>query len=52
MKTKDRGYRITAKRLQGIDRSRVRAEATGGAGELEARELRDFGRGGGDHGQG
>jgi hypothetical protein len=39
LKIKDRGYRITAKRLQRVDRSRVRAGATGGAGELPAREL-------------
>ena len=37
------------KRLQDIDRSRVRA---GGARELPARELRDLGGDEGDHGEG
>jgi hypothetical protein len=52
LKTKDRSYKKSAKRLQEIDRSRVRAGATGVAGELPARELRDLGGDEGDHGEG
>ena len=52
LKTKDRSYRTREKRLQEIDRSKVRAGATGGTRELPAREVRDMGRDGGDHEEG
>jgi len=52
LKIKDRSYRTREKRLQEIDRSRVRAGATGGARELPARELRDLCGDEGDHGEG
>ncbi len=37
LKTKDRSYRIRKKRLQEIDRSRVRVGAAGGVGEVSSR---------------
>ena len=46
---KDGSRRERTKRLQDIDRSRVRA---GGARELPSRELRDMGGDEGDHGKG
>jgi len=49
LKIKDGSRRERTKRLQDIDRSRVRA---GGARELLARELRDLGGDEGDHGEG
>jgi hypothetical protein len=52
LKTKGGSRKERGKRLQEIDRSRVRAGATGGADELPGRELRDMGRDGGDHGEG
>jgi len=52
LKTKDRGWKKRDKRLQEIDRSRVRGGATGGARKLPVRELRDLGRDWGDHGKG
>jgi hypothetical protein len=52
LETKDRSYRITTKRLQEIDRSRVRGGRTGEARELPGRELRDLGRDERDHGEG
>ena len=52
LKIKGGDRKERTKRLQEIDRPRVRAGATGGARELPARELRDMGRGGGDHGEG
>jgi hypothetical protein len=52
LKTKHGSRNERGKRLQEIDRSSVRAGATGGARELPARELRDLGRDGGDHGEG
>ena len=51
LKTKDRSYRTREKRLQEIDRSRVRAGAKGGTRELP-RDARDMGRDGGDHEEG
>jgi len=39
LKTKDGSSKERRKRLQEIDRSRVRAGATGGARELSSREL-------------
>jgi len=39
LKTKGGSYRIREKRLQEVDRSRVRAGATEGAKELPGREL-------------
>jgi hypothetical protein len=52
LKIKDGTRKESRKRLQEIDRSRVRAGATGGARELPARELRDLGGDEGDHGEG
>ena len=52
LKIKDRSHKERRKRLQEIDRSRVRAGATGGAKELPGREIRDMGADGGDHGEG
>ncbi len=52
LKTKDWGWKKREKRLQEIDRSRVRAGATGRTRGLPARELRDLGGDEGDHGEG
>ena len=37
MKTKDRSYRIREKRLQAIEKARVRAAATGEVREVSSR---------------
>jgi len=52
LKIKDGSRKERTKRLQEIDRSRVRAGTTGGTRELAARELRDLGGDEGDHGEG
>jgi hypothetical protein len=52
LKTNSGTRRERRKGPQEIDRSRVRAGATGGARGLPARELRDLGRDGGDHREG
>ncbi len=52
VENKGLGWKKREKRLQEIDRSRVRAGATGGTRGLPARELRDLGGDEGDHGEG
>ena len=52
LKIKDGSRKERTKRLQEIDRSRVRAGATGWTRGLPARELRDLGGDEGDHGEG
>jgi len=52
LKVKDGSRKERTKRLQEIDRSRVRAGTTGGTRELPSRELRDLGGDGGNHVEG